>query len=365
MDISLPFRFVRGRLHFVRETPEAKSVVEFPDLGQRSLFITCLADQNTVLVTDALGNRNNLLVAPVEEDQKEESSPQKSTDGPRESIGDIQISTLIVEKTDAEPNHSDDFGNNTATVGQKEAHDMRAPDAEPVATIVKTHKPLPAETKDIAKPEDAALTTDGKGSSPQSPDAELSILEERRLSHTPIPEVAATAAEVADSAAKIDREESLEATTDAETSTPPGLHNIFAALEARRLSHTPIGEVADTAAEVADSAAEIDREMVDNHEVCIRAILFHIQLTRYSLQKPCLVFTSHLRLAQNQVPPLLQMSNPPSLPMSVLNLTMVKSGRSVHLRCRVRLNTNMNNLMRKLIRMILHSKNFQRICLPF
>ncbi|KAM3081973.1 hypothetical protein ACMFMG_004433 [Clarireedia jacksonii] len=62
------------------------------------------------------------------------------------------------------------------------------------------------------------------------------------------PEPAEVAADVADSAASLDRE----------PPTPPMSDSEAGEIGYRRLSHTPIGEVADTAAEVAETAAKID-----------------------------------------------------------------------------------------------------------
>lgn len=68
------------------------------------------------------------------------------------------------------------------------------------------------------------------------------------------PDIADDAAEVADSAAQLDRNQPTPPISDAEAGR----------IGLRRLSSTPIPEVANTAAEVADSAALIDK----NHTVC-------------------------------------------------------------------------------------------------
>lgn len=68
------------------------------------------------------------------------------------------------------------------------------------------------------------------------------------------PDLANVAAEVADSAAQLDRNQPTPPVSDAEA----GISGL------RRLSNTPILEVANTAAEVADSAAILDK----NHMVC-------------------------------------------------------------------------------------------------
>lgn len=68
------------------------------------------------------------------------------------------------------------------------------------------------------------------------------------------PSFVRTAAEVADSAALLDKEESEPEVTDEEAGRT-GF---------RRLSSTPIQDVAAVAAEVADTAKELDREVSSN-----------------------------------------------------------------------------------------------------
>ncbi|GKT44008.1 uncharacterized protein ColSpa_04189 [Colletotrichum spaethianum] len=77
--------------------------------------------------------------------------------------------------------------------------------------------------------------------------------ERQRLSSTPIEQVAATAAEVADSAAELDTEEEA-------ARLAPLLKGVdqLKDEERKRLSSTPIEQVASVAAEVADSAQKLD-----------------------------------------------------------------------------------------------------------
>lgn len=63
------------------------------------------------------------------------------------------------------------------------------------------------------------------------------------------PDIACNAAEVADSAMILDREEP----------TPPMSDEEAGRIGYRRMSHTPIPEVSETAAEVADSALMLDK----------------------------------------------------------------------------------------------------------
>lgn len=156
---------------------------------------------------------------PVIDDQKEQAEPVEDPH-PEETNHDPEIEdkilspspTTIVDKTGLEPRHGDDFGAE-ATFAQKEAHHLRAQDALP------------------------------------------DYIRVRHDSRTP--ELADVAAEVADSAALLDRDQP----------TPPISDELAGRLGLRRMSSTPIPEVASTAAEVADVAATLDQESIDGIEV--------------------------------------------------------------------------------------------------
>lgn len=81
----------------------------------------------------------------------------------------------------------------------------------------------------------------------QIPDARSHYVATRADSRTP--DIAGSAAEVADSAMLLDRD----------IPTPPMSDEEAGRTGYRRMSHTPIPEVAKTAAEVADSAAILDK----------------------------------------------------------------------------------------------------------
>ncbi|KAK2011442.1 hypothetical protein LZ32DRAFT_606454 [Colletotrichum eremochloae] len=150
-------------------------------------------NEDAPTVTDASGNRNNLLIAP-----------------------DLQ--------EDTQPNG--DNGQNSA----KASESMETPNAAAVSSA--------------AQPEPKPKAID-----------HLKDQERQRLSSTPIEKVADTAAEVADSAAKLDAEEN---TTRLEP-LPKGVGQLKDE-ERQRLSSTPIEQVASVAAEVADSAQALDAD---------------------------------------------------------------------------------------------------------
>jgi hypothetical protein len=115
-----------------------------------------------------------------------------------------QVPVVVVEKTDTRPQHGDDFGKD-ASVGQKDAHEMRAADATPDITIVSPENDedhIEAET--AAEVADSAAIIDEEPATP--PASDDGRTGQRRMSMTPIPEVAATASEVADVAALLDQE---------------------------------------------------------------------------------------------------------------------------------------------------------------
>ncbi len=112
--------------------------------------------------------------------------------------------TLILEKVDDELRHGDDFGS-AATIGQKDAHLLRSQDAVPDQVITRSDSRTPelAETAAEVAESAALLDRDRDPPTPPMSDEEAGRIGYRRMSSTPIPEVAKTAAEVADVAATL------------------------------------------------------------------------------------------------------------------------------------------------------------------
>jgi hypothetical protein len=106
-----------------------------------------------------------------------------------------QAPTLIVEKVDTELRHGDDFGS-AATVAQKDAHLLRSQDAVPdhVTMRTETRTPELAETAYEVAESAALLDRDRDPPTPPISDEEAGRIGFRRMSTTPIPEVAKTAA---------------------------------------------------------------------------------------------------------------------------------------------------------------------------
>jgi hypothetical protein len=116
----------------------------------------------------------------------------------------MQIPEVVVEKVDKEPQHGDDFGAD-ATAAQKDDHDMRALDAEPDHDEIRSQTTTPMYANTAAEVADSAAILDREPSPTPVSDEEAGRTGERRMSTTPIPEVALTAAEVADVAAVLDQ----------------------------------------------------------------------------------------------------------------------------------------------------------------
>jgi hypothetical protein len=168
-----------------------------------------------------MGNRNNLLVIPIRKDQTKSKDAQEppairstgedATKTPSAEThgallaGEASRPALVVEKTDSAPRYGDNFGAN-ATMEQREAYHMRASDAEPDQVIVADDGAdnTPNNAAEVA---DAAAALDLEPPTPPVTDEEAGRIGFRRLSQTPIEDVAAVASEVSDSAALLDHEE--------------------------------------------------------------------------------------------------------------------------------------------------------------
>jgi len=127
-----------------------------------------------------------------------EGVPVREKDSTCNSKDELSSPTLVVEKVDSGPRHGDDFGTN-ATFAQKDAHKLHAQDTEPDRVILRT--PTPELASVAAEVADSAAALDREQPTPPISDEEAGRIGFRRMSQTPIPEVADTAAEVAESAA--------------------------------------------------------------------------------------------------------------------------------------------------------------------
>lgn len=195
-----------GQFHFSKTidlVPEQKYQYKFR-LGPGDWWVL---DETAPVAVDAAGNRNNTISAPPVETRAD--SQQSLPSKPKETSSEpnkLPIPTVVVQKTDTEPRHGDDFGSH-ATIGQKDAHEMRAADATPDYTVIRPDEDVAHDEADTAaEVADSAAIIDEEPSSEPVSDEEAGRTGERRMSMTPIGQVADTASEVADSAALIDRD---------------------------------------------------------------------------------------------------------------------------------------------------------------
>jgi hypothetical protein len=237
----------------------------------------------------------------------EQGEETKGTESPEFPVGeDTAISAspaLIVENTDSEP-RPEEFQADTA-VKENNALDLQklsTQDTEPDYVIIKKDSKTSEVANAAAEVADAATGAglDRDESAPTITDEEAGRIGLRRMSRTPILEVANTAAEVADADAEADavierNQPSTPPVSDDETGrtrrmsevaaevadiaknldrdqpTPPISDEEAGRIGLRRMSQTPIHEVARTAAEVADVAAILDRDHMvrqDHADLC-------------------------------------------------------------------------------------------------
>ena len=169
-------------------------------------------------VTDELGNRNNLLAVPSaaeyaklsasEDTEQRESAARNVANAVHEadqpdSQQILRVPELVIEKVDTEPRHVD----SQAPAGRKDIHKMGADDAEPDRAITTSGTSTPAYAANAAEVADTAAALDREASPIPLSDEEAGRTGVKRLSSTPIPEVALTAAEVADIAAMLDQDD--------------------------------------------------------------------------------------------------------------------------------------------------------------
>jgi len=140
---------------------------------------------------------------------------------------------LVVEKVDSAPSYGDDFGAE-ATVKQKDAHKLRAEDAEPDYVVVRDHTSSLDFASVAAEVADSAATLDRDEPTPTIPDDEAGRIGFRRMSNTPIHDVADTAAEVADVSAKLDKD-----AFKIEIPSPPSMADFEVSFGGEILPHEP------------------------------------------------------------------------------------------------------------------------------
>jgi hypothetical protein len=129
------------------------------------------------------------------------STPAVQVD--QESLETATSPALMIEKVDDELRY-EDSSSSTAEVGQKYTLPIRSAIPDHVLLRTESRTPELAETAAEVAESAALLDRDRDPPTPPISDEEAGRIGYRRMSSTPIPEVAKTAAEVADVAAKLD-----------------------------------------------------------------------------------------------------------------------------------------------------------------
>lgn len=130
-----------------------------------------------MIVTDDIGNRNNLLTVPIHKVAAQTDTSDK-----------VDLDSAMAE-------------NQSSVDEQKLRVDESASD------IMRSSARTPDIASNAAEVADSAMILDRDEPTPSIPDDEAGRIGFRRMSLTPIPQVAETAAEVADTAALLDEEE--------------------------------------------------------------------------------------------------------------------------------------------------------------
>ncbi|KAH8801495.1 hypothetical protein F5884DRAFT_684598 [Xylogone sp. PMI_703] len=162
--------------------------------------IKYLLTNSLLTVTDESGNRNNCFSVPIGE---QHSTSQDLSDQVADAAERSSVPVTVLEKTDDEPKHGDDFGSE-ATAARKLAHEKRAADADPDFVVVKEEDSTSNDWTVAAEVADSAALLDKGVATPTVPDELAGKIGLRRLSNTPIEDVARVAAEVAQTAASLD-----------------------------------------------------------------------------------------------------------------------------------------------------------------
>ncbi|TDZ39753.1 hypothetical protein CTRI78_v010465 [Colletotrichum trifolii] len=194
-------------------------------------------------VTDDSGNRNNILTAPASQHYTEINGSKAN--GHAAERPDTNTSNM--DASEAAAAHSRAQLEPKSKVDHLKDGERQRLSSTPIEQVADTAAEVADTAQKLDRVDEARLV-------PPKAVQGLKDEERQRLSGTPIEQVANTAAEVADTAQKLDRE-------DEPHLAPP--HKGVQGLkdeERQRLSSTPIEQVANTAAEVADTAQKLYRE---------------------------------------------------------------------------------------------------------
>lgn len=153
---------------------------------------TTISDVASSILPDAL--------SPVKDTKdKEEDRKPCNVDGPT-------ASPLLVVNNNSEQHHTTDIKEDLSD-GAKDEQLLKTRAAEPDYVVVRSENRTPDIARSAAEVAESAASLDRGAPTPPISDEEAGRIGFRRMSQTPIPEVANVAAEVADTAAILDKED--------------------------------------------------------------------------------------------------------------------------------------------------------------
>lgn len=129
------------------------------------------------------------------------------TEEPKTVDVDGPAPPLIAVSNSSTPHHDGDIAD-TSSEGSKDERLLKTRAAEPDYVVVRSENRTPDIASSAAEVADSAQNLDQRSPTPPITDEEAGRIGYRRMSQTPIPEVADVAAEVADSAAILDKDDS-------------------------------------------------------------------------------------------------------------------------------------------------------------
>ncbi|EPE28643.1 hypothetical protein GLAREA_09764 [Glarea lozoyensis ATCC 20868] len=237
-----------GELEFTKEVEvqEGKQYQYKFRVGEGEWWVL---NEEAPTVTDNIGNRNNLLSVPADYVSSAEfQQGKKNTDIPSSpnedsESTDIDTQTPVKTNTKVVGNVADNLVNGSENLDKNVTEDSVPEIRQPTNTEAEA-----PPTKEPVQSPFAAKHT------PRIDALQAEDSEAREGARTP--DIANVAAEVAETAAFLDRGQS----------TPPISDEEAGRIGYRRLSNTPIPEVASTAAEVADVAAKLDENIITETE---------------------------------------------------------------------------------------------------
>ncbi|KAF4624681.1 hypothetical protein G7Y89_g13487 [Cudoniella acicularis] len=209
-----------------------------------------ILNEDAPTVTDDIGNRNNLLTAPAIE--KSAAQPEQPHLSDTNATPAIPANDMATEENMEHQVHQkiDDANESIDAKEVADTPEVKEMPSSPAVVVERAESDLQfssdSKEQEAIKPEPGHLSA-------QEPHSDRAATSNGATT----PDLADTAAEVAESAAVLDHN----------PPTPPISDDEAGRIGYRRMSNTPIPQVAKVAVEVADVAATLDNESVSNVEI--------------------------------------------------------------------------------------------------